>query len=449
MGKLAKRESLNRQALEDLVRLALDAASDRGVDQAEVAVSHDIGLSATARHGDVENLEYTNDRGIGITVYKDSRKGNASTSDISPDAIKEAVAKACAFSEVTASDQHAGLADAELMCADIIDLDLDHPWDIEATDAIDIAISAEAAALNFDKRISNSEGATVATNRGSRAYGNSHGFVGSVTRTNHSITCVVLGETDGVMQRDYRYTSARAPTELDDAAVVGEAAARRVISRLGARKIKTTRAPVIYVPELARGFVGHAIGAISGGAQYRRASFLLDAAGEKVFPDFLNIQERPHLKSAMASTAYDAEGVATYDRDIVSEGVLQAYVLSSYSARRLGLSTTVNAGGTQNLIIPGAAGCDQTSLIRQMDTGFLVQELIGQGVNGVTGDYSRGAVGQWIENGDILYPVHEVTIAGNLRDLYPRIVAVGEDQDIRGGIRCGSLLVEEMTIAGS
>ncbi|MGI9232525.1 MAG: metalloprotease PmbA [Woeseiaceae bacterium] len=449
MGKLAKRESLNRQALEGLVRLALEAASDQGVDQAEVAVSHDIGLSATARHGDVENLEYTNDRGIGITVYKDSRKGNASTSDISSDAIKEAVAKACAFSEVTASDQYAGLADAELMCAEIIDLDLDHPWEIEATDAIDVAIETESAALGFDKRISNSEGATVATNRGSRAYGNSHGFVGSATRTSHSITCVVLGESDGVMQRDYRYTSARAPAELDDAVEVGEAAAQRVINRLGARKIKTTRAPVVYVPELARGFIGHAIGAISGGAQYRRASFLLDAAGEKVFPDFLNIQERPHLKRAMASTAYDAEGVATYDRDIVSEGVLQAYVLSSYSARRLGLSTTANAGGTQNLIIPGAAGCDQESLIRQMGTGFLVQELIGQGVNGVTGDYSRGAVGQWIENGEIQFPVHEVTIAGNLRDLYPRIVAVGEDQDTRGGIRCGSLLVEEMTIAGS
>lgn len=449
MGKLAKRESLNRQALEGLVRLALDAASDRGVDQAEVAVSHDIGLSATARHGDVENLEYTNDRGIGITVYRDSRKGNASTSDISPDAIKEAVGKACAFSEVTAHDQYAGLADAERMCTDIVDLDLDHPWDIEASDAIDIAIESEAAALSFDKRISNSEGATVATNRGSRAYGNTHGFVGSVTRTNHSITCIVLGESDGVMQRDYRYTSARNPADLEDAVVVGEAAARRAISRLGARKIKTTRAPVIYVPELARGFIGHAIGAISGGAQYRRASFLLDAAGEKIFPDFLNIQERPHLKSAMASSAYDAEGVATYDRDIVLDGVLQAYVLSSYSARRLGLSTTANAGGTQNLIIPGAAGCDQASLIRQMDTGFLVQELIGQGVNAVTGDYSRGAVGQWIENGEIQYPVHEVTIAGNLRDLFPRIVAVGEDQDIRGGIRCGSLLVEEMTIAGS
>ncbi len=449
MEQIAKRESLNREALEALVKLALDEAGKRGADQAEVAVSHDIGLSATARHGDVENLEYTNDRGIGITVYRDSRKGNASTSDISPQAIREAVAKACTFAELTASDQYAGLADAALMCTNIIDLDLDYPWPIDATKAIEIAIEAEASALAFDKRISNSEGATVTTNRGSRAYGNSHGFVGSVTRTSHSITCVVLAEADGVMQRDYQYTSARDSNDLDSPAAVGESAARRVIKRLGARKIKTTRAPVLYVPELARGFIGHAIGAISGGAQYRRSSFLLDAIGSKIFPDFLNIHERPHLKKAMASTAYDAEGVATCDREIVADGVLQSYLLSSYSARRLGLETTANAGGAQNLIVAGEPGHDEASLVRQMGTGFLVQELIGQGVNGVTGDYSRGAVGQWVENGEIQFPVHEVTIAGNLKDLYPRIVAAGDDLDVRGGIRCGSLLVEEMTIAGA
>jgi len=449
MGKLVKRESLGQDALENLVKLALDEAANRGVDQAEVGVSHDIGLSATARQGDVENLEYTNDRGIGITVYKESRKGSASTSDISPGAIREAVAKAAAFAEVTASDKYAGLADAELMCTDIVDLDLDHPWRIEAPEAIDIAIETEAAALNYDKRISNSEGATVSTNRGLRAYGNSHGFVGSVARTSHSITCVVLAESGGVMQRDYQYTSARDPEDLEEPAIVGESAASRVINRLDARKIKTSRAPVLFVPELARGFIGHAIGAISGGAQYRRSSFLLDAIGEKIFPEFLNIQERPHLGKAMASAAYDAEGVATFDREIVTDGTLQAYILSSYSARRLGLATTANAGGAQNLVIPGSAGKDQSTLIREMGTGFLVKELIGQGVNGVTGDYSRGAVGQWIKDGEIQYPVHEVTIAGNLRDLYTRIVAIGEDQDVRGGIRCGSLLVEEMTIAGS
>ncbi|MBT8102854.1 MAG: metalloprotease PmbA [Gammaproteobacteria bacterium] len=448
MEKLARRESLGREDLESLVKLALDEAMQRGVDQAEAAASHDTGLSATARLGDVENLEYTNDRGIGITVYKNSCKGSASTSDFSPAAVREAVAKACTFAEVTASDKYAGLADAELMCTDIKDLNLDHPWSIEAGRAIELAIDAEAAALGFDKRISNSEGATVSTNRGSRAYGNSHGFIGSFSRTSHSITCIVLAESDGVMQRDYDYTATRDPEDLRDAAGVGERAARRVINRLGARKIETTRAPVLYVPDIARGFIGHAIGAISGGAQYRRSSFLLDAIGDKIFPDFVNIQERPHLEKGMASAPYDAEGVATYDREIVTDGILQGYILSSYSARRLGLTTTANAGGAQNLVVPGG-GKDKASLIREMGTGFLVEELIGQGVNGVTGDYSRGAVGQWIENGEVQFPVHEVTIAGNLRDLYPRIVAIGDDQDIRGGIRCGSLLVEEMTIAGA
>ena len=250
------------------------------------------------------------------------------------------------------------------------------------------------------------------------------------------------------MQRDYYYSSARDPAELEGIELIGETAARRAISRLGARKIKTTRVPVLFIPELARGFIGHAIGAIMGGAQYRRASFLLDAVGEKIFPDFVSIEERPHIPKAPASSPYDAEGVATYDRDIVAGGELQGYVLSSYSARRLGLQTTANAGGAQNLNVPGNAG-DLEALIKQMGTGLIVEELIGQGVNAVTGDYSRGAVGQWVENGEILYPVHEVTIAGNLRDLYGRIAAIGTDQDTRGGIRCGSLLVEEMTIAGA
>ena len=448
MEKLARRESLGREDLEGIVRLALDEAGKRGVDQAEVAASHDIGLAATARLGDVENLEYTNDRGIGITVYKDSCKGSASTSDISPDAIREAVAKACTFAEVTASDQYAGLADAELMCTDSKDLELDHPWALEAADAIAIAIKTEAAALTFDKRVSNSEGATVSTNRGSRAYGNTHGFIGSYSRTSHNITCVVLAESDGLMQRDYYYSASRDPDDLWEPVTVGETAARRVVNRLGARKIKTTRAPVLFVPETARGFVGHAMGAIAGGAQYRRSSFLLDAVGEKIFPDFVNIQERPHLAKAMASAPYDAEGVATYDREIVTDGVLQSYILGSYSARRLGLKTTANAGGAQNLIVPGG-GKDLDSLVKEMGKGLLVEELIGQGVNGVTGDYSRGAVGHWVENGEIQYPVHEVTIAGNLRELYQRIVAIGSDQDIRGGIRCGSVLVGEMTIAGA
>lgn len=439
---------MGRKELEALVRMALEEARMQGVDQAEVAASIDRGLSATARLGDVENLEYTNDRGIGITVYKDTRKGSASTSDTRPEAIKEAVAKACTFANSTAQDPHSGLADAELMCTDVQDLDLDHPWAIEAADAIEMAIACEDVGLKFDSRIDNSEGATVSTSRGVRAYGNSHGFVGSFPKSSHGISCVVLGSGKDEMQRDYYYSAARDPADLESVQFIGETAAKRTVRRLGARKIKTTRAPVLFIPELARGFIGHSIGAISGGAQYRRASFLLDAVGEKIFPDFVQIEERPHLLKGMASASYDGEGVATYDRDIVTDGVLQGYVLSSYSARRLGLQTTANGGGAQNLNVPGNAG-ELESLIAEMGTGLIVEELIGQGVNSVTGDYSRGAVGQWVENGEIKYPVHEVTIAGNLRDLYLRIAAIGTDQDVRGGIRCGSLLVDEMTIAGA
>ena len=448
MGTIARRESLGRNELESLVRLALDEAKQRGVDQAEVAASQDTGLSATARMGDVESLEYTNDRGLGITVYKNSCKGTASTSDISPAAIRETVAKACAFATLTAQDEYAGLADAELMCTDMKDLDLDHPWEVDADRAIAMAVECEAAGLQSDPRVGNSEGATVTTNHGTRAYGNTHGFVGSYSRTSHSITCVLLADSGGVMERDYHYTSARNANDLESPTEVGRKAGEKTISRLGARKIKTTRAPVLYIPDVSRGFIGHAIGAISGGAQYRRSSFLLDAVGETLFPAFVSIQERPHLPGAIASAPYDGEGVGTYDRDIVADGVLQEYILSSYSARRLGLKTTANAGGSQNLIIPGG-GKDRAELIREMGTGLVVHELIGQGVNGVTGDYSRGAVGHWVENGEVMYPVHEVTIAGNLRELYQRIAAIGDDQDVRSGIRCGSILVEEMTIAGA
>ena len=448
MGQLQAAQSLGPTELEDIIASTLEEARKRGVDQAEVAVTHDVGLAATVRLGDVESLEYTNDRGMGITVYCGSRKGSASTSDISADAIREAVGKACTFATCTAEDKYAGLADADRMCNEVPDLDLDHPWSLDAAAAIELATACEASALGHDKRISNSEGATVWTNRGVRAYGNTHGFVGCYPKTSHSLSCAVLGTADGSMERDYYYSSARDPADLDTAESIGVRAATRALRRLGARKIKTTRVPVVFTPELARGFIGHAIGAISGGAQYRRSSFLLDAAGEKIFPDFISIEERPHIPKGMASAPYDGEGVATYDRDIVSGGVLQGYILSSYSARRLGLETTANAGGAQNLIVPGnAEGLE--ALLANMGTGLLVEELIGQGVNTVTGDYSRGAVGHWIENGEISHPVHEVTIAGNLRDVYARILAVGRDQDLRGGIRCGSILVDEMTVAGS
>ncbi len=444
----ARQEPLNNIELERLVATALDDARAKGADQAEVGISHYLGLSATARLGDVESLEYTNDRSLGITVYFGQRKGNASTSDLSAAAIKETIAKACTFAEHTAADKCAGLADADLMATNIPELELCHRWPISADEAIRVALETESAALGFDKRITNSEGATVSTSHGVRAYGNSHGFVHSYSKSSHSVSCSVLSKQDGEMQRDYWYSVSRDPATLDSPQSVGAKAGERAVSRLGARKIKTTKAPVLYVPELARGFVGHALGAISGGAQYRKSSFLLGAAGQKIFPEFFQIQERPHIPRAMGSSAYDNEGVATTDRDIVIDGELQGYVLSSYSACRLGLKTTGNAGGVHNAVVPGNADSQQ-ELLSVMGTGLLVCELIGQGVNGVTGDYSRGAVGFWVENGEIAYPVHEVTIAGNLRNLYQRIVGVGKDQDTRGSIRCGSLLVESMTIAGA
>lgn len=448
MNALSGRTSLDPKALEDIVQSVLNEAGSQGVDQAEVSASHDIGLTATARLGEVESLEYTNDRGIGITVYKDQRKGSASTSDFSPDALKEVVTKACTFATLTAADKHSGLADAELMATDPPDLDLAYEWGIESDEAIRIAIECEEAGRAYDKRITNSEGATVGTSSGVRVYGNTHGFLSSFPKTSHSLSCVVVGEEDGHMERDYWYTAARDAATLEPAEAVGQKAAKRTVERLGGRKIQTGTAPVLFSPEVSRGFIGHAIGAIAGGAQYRRSSFLLDAAGEQIFPDFLQIQSRPHIPGAMASAPYDAEGVATADRDIVVDGVLQGYILSSYSARRLGLTTTGNAGGAQNLLVPGNTG-DLQSMLAEMGTGLLVNELIGQGVNAVTGDYSRGAVGFWVENGEITYPVHEVTIAGNLRDLYKKIVLIGSDQDLRGGIRCGSVLVESMKIAGA
>jgi len=448
MNGTAGRSTLKQKELEDIVSLVLQFAREQGADQAEAAASHALGLSATARLGSVENLEYTNDRGVGITVYKDRKKGSASTSDFSPGALREAVVKACSFARYTVADDCSGLADEDAMATEIPDLDLAHEWRLEADEAIRIAIECEDAARGFDRRVTNSEGATVSTSSSVQAYGNSYGFLGGYPKTSHSISCVVVGESDGDMERDYWYSAARDAQDLDPAVDIGRTAAERTVRRLGAQKIRTATAPVLFAPEVARGFIGHAISAVSGGAQYRKSSFLLNAAGERIFPEFVQIQERPHIPKAMSSAPFDAEGVATRDRDLVVDGVLQGYILGSYSARRLGLTTTGNAGGAHNLLVPGNGG-DMASLARSMGRGLLVQELIGQGVNPVTGDYSRGAVGYWIENGEIAHPVHEITIAGNLKDLYHRIVAIGDDQDLRSGIRCGSVLVDAMTIAGA
>lgn len=430
-----------------LVELALGEARVLGASQAEAAISVDVGLSASVRLGEIDTVEYQRDRGMGVTVYFGTRKGSASTADLGAAALRETVAKACSIARFTSEDTCAGLADPDTLATDVPDLDLSHPWDLTPERACELALACEAAALAVDSRITNSEGAAVSSHRGIRAYGNTHGFLRCYPGSVHSVSCAVLGTEGEAMERDYWYSTTRDWRELEDVASVGRISGERAARRLGARKVATTRAPVLFSPEVARGLIGHFIGAIRGGSQYRRASFLLDAAGQQVFPDWFCLSERPHLPKALASAPFDHEGVATRDRELVEGGVLLGYVLGSYSARKLGLRTTGNAGGTHNLIVPGNGG-DLAEMLRRMDRGLLVTELMGQGVNGVTGDYSRGAAGFWVEGGRIQYPVHEVTVAGNLKDVYRGIVAVGNDVDVRSGIRTGSILVGEMTIAG-
>jgi PmbA protein len=434
--------------LEAIIERALEEAGARGASQAEAAVSQDTGLSVGVRLGEVETLEHQRDRSIGITVYFGQRKGSASTADFSLDAVRATVAKACSIARFTAMDECAGLADAALMAQAPPDLELSHPWNVSADRAIEIAKSCEAAALSFDPRINNSEGASVATHQGLHVYGNTHGFVGGYPATSHTLSCVVLAGSGEQMQRDYWYSSSRDWQELQDAESIGRESARRTIARLGPRKLSTRRAPVLYVPELARGLIGHFVAAIRGSSQYRQASFLLNAAGEQIFPANVSIAERPHIRKAMGSAPFDDEGVATHDRELIAAGVLSGYILSSYSARKLGLASTGNAGGAHNLIVGATSSGGQEALLKAMGTGLLVTELMGQGVNMVTGDYSRGAAGFWVEGGALQYPVAEITIAGSLRSMYCGIAAVGDDVDIRGGTRVGSILLEEMTIAG-
>ncbi|MDD1682305.1 MAG: metalloprotease PmbA [Methanoregula sp.] len=430
-----------------LVDLALEEARTLGATQAEAAVSVDVGLSVSARLGEVETVEYQRDRGMGVTVYFGTRKGTASTADLSAAALRETVGKACSIARFTAEDPCAGLPDPDTLATDIPNLDLAHPWDLTPEQACQMAIECEAAAMAVDPRITNSEGAGVSSHRGLRAYGNSLGFLAAYPGTVHSVSCAVLGVEGEEMERDYWYSTTRDWRELEDVASVGRRSGERAVRRLGARKLSTMKVPVLFSPDVARGLVGHFVGAIRGGSQYRRSSFLLDAAGQQVFPDWFAISERPHLPKALGSAPFDHEGVATRDRELVAAGVLTGYLLGTYSARKLGLRTTGNAGGAHNLIVAGR-GRDFDAMLALLDRGLLVTELMGQGVNGVTGDYSRGATGFWVEGGRIAYPVHEVTVAGNLKDMYRAIVDVGSDVDIRGGIRTGSILIEQMTIAG-
>jgi PmbA protein len=433
--------------LSSLVERALSEARGMGASAADVGVSIDAGLSVTVRLGEVETLEHHRNRAMGITAYVGQRKGSASTGDLSWPAIVDTVRKAVSIAKFTAEDPYAGLPDAADLAVEIPDLSLSHPWNIEAEAAIHLARDCEAAALALDARITNSEGASVSAHVAERVYGNTLGLIAGYPSSYASISCVVMGQQGEQQERDYWYSTSRDPAALETPESIGRRAAERTVARLGARRIATTKAPVLYVPELARGLLGHFLGAIRGGAQYRRSSFLLDAAGEQIFPAFFSISERPHLKSALGSAPFDSEGCRTRDRELVRNGVLDGYVLDTYSARKLGLKTTGNAGGVHNLLVqPGAD--DFAALLKQMGRGFMVTELMGQGVNGVTGDYSRGATGFWVEDGAIAFPVNEVTIAGNLRDMYRDLVAVGSDVDVRGSVRTGSILVAEMTIAG-
>lgn len=438
-------DEINR--LKTVVQTLLDEAKHQGASAAEAAFSIDNGLSVSARLGEVETIEYHCDQGIGITVYFGSKKGSASTNDVSPDSLVETVKAACSIAKYASEDAYAGLPDPELLATEFPELDLYHPWGLDAERAIDLAIECENAARHYHPAISNSEGASVNSHQGTRVFGNSLGFLQGYQSSRHSMSCSVLAGSGDAMQRDYWYSVARNPRNLESARSIGEKAAQRTVARLDARSLSTRQCPVLFAPEMAGGLIGSLIGAISGGSLYRKASFLLDSLGTQILPEFVRIHEQPLLQGALGSASYDAEGVATQTRDIVSQGVLRSYILGSYSARKLGMKTTGNAGGVHNLTVE-SGDRDFAAMLKLLDTGLLVTELMGQGVNRVTGDYSRGASGFWVENGMIQYPVQEITIAGNLKTMLRHIVAIGNDVDLRGNIRVGSILLEQMAIAG-
>jgi PmbA protein len=431
-----------KQMSEDVLKVA----KQLGASSAEAELSLSIGQNVSVRMGAVENIEYNRDKGMSVTVYFGKQKGHASTSDMTPRALADTVAAACNIAKYTAKDEFCGLADAELMATDIPDLDLHHPWDISVEDAIEIAKTCEAAAMGVDTRITNSEGASVSTGTGFFAYSNSHGFTGGYSSSRHGVSCSVIAESDANMQRDYWYSTARAAEDLQPPAAIGRIAGERTVRRLNAKKIKTCQVPVLFEAPLASGLISTLISAISGGNLYRKSSFMLDSLGKQIASPLLNIYEDPFIKKGLASSAFDNEGVATKARQLVKDGVLNGYVLSSYSARKLGMKTTGNAGGNHNLIIqPGVN--DFAGLLKQMGTGLVVTELLGHGMNMVTGDYSRGAAGFWVANGVIMHPVEEITIAGNMTDMLKMIAGIGNDILIQGSKQVGSILIECMTVA--
>ena len=448
MNEADTRFPMASEALRQISQTVLARARANGATAAETEVSQGFGQSVSIRKGEVETIEYTRDKGVNVTVYVGKRRGHASSVDTSESALVATVDKALTIARYTEEDDAAGLADPDRLARNLPDLDLYHPWDIAVDDAIEIARNCERAALDVDKRITNSEGASVSAHESEFVYANSLGFSGGYKGSRHGISASVIAEDGGSMQRDYWYTSSRLHGEMQNAEAVGRIAGERCVRRLNAVKLTTRNAPVLFEAPIASGLIGHFVGAISGGSLYRKSSFLLDSIGQQVFAPHISISELPHVPRGVASAPFDDEGVTTSARDVVRDGVVQGYFLGSYSARKLGMTTTGNAGGTHNLVISHGDD-DFHAMLRRLDTGLLVTELLGQGINPVTGDYSRGAAGFWVEKGEIAYPVEEITIAGNLRDMYRRIVAIGNDVDRRGSRQTGSILLDEMTIAGS
>jgi PmbA protein len=442
------RFSHTSENLKQLAADVLEYATERGASAAEAEASEGFGQTVTVRQGEVETIEYNRDKGIGVTVYIGKQRGHASTSDFSPKAMRDTVDAALSIAKFTASDDCAGLADPDLVARDVPDLDLWHPWDLPVERAIVLAKACESAGIAVDTRISNSEGATVSTQESQFAYGNTLGFLGGYPSSRHGVWCSLIAGKNDAMQRDDWYETARDPAALPTPEAVGRRAGERAIQRLGARKIATIQVPVLFEAPIAASLLGHFVSAVSGGSLYRRSSFLLDSVGKQVFAQQVQISDLPHIPKGLASSPFDDEGVATQTRDIVSDGVVQGYFLGTYSARKLGLRSTGNAGGSHNLVLRDT-GEDFSALLRKMGTGLLVTELMGQGVNSVTGDYSRGAAGYWVEGGAVAYPVQEITIAGNLKEIFRGIVAAGNDVVRRGSRQCGSILVERMTVAGA
>lgn len=448
MSFITKQElQTQEQELRQAVEFALNFAKKAGA-EAEVGVTKVAGLSVSSRLKQVENIEFNNDGSLGISVYLGKRKGNASTSDLQSKSIQQAVESALAIAKHTSEDDCAGLADKELMAFDAPDLELYHQADLSVDQALALAIETENAALNADEQIVNSEGATFNSHSGVRVYGNTHGMLQSNLSSRYSLSCSVIAAHGEQLERDYEYTISREFDKLQAPQWVGQQAAFKAVDRLNPQKIKTCEVPVIYYNDVATGLIGHLAGAISGGALYRKSSFLLDHLGKQVLPDGFEISERPHLLRQLASTAFDSEGVITQDREIITDGVLQTYLMTSYSARKMGLKSTGHAGGIHNwLVKPNREGGLDT-LLKEMDTGLLLTEFLGSAINPVTGEYSRGAAGFWVEKGKIQYPVAEITVAGQLQEMFNNIVAVADDVEHRSNIQTGSILIEKMKISG-